>query len=124
LLREPRLVRACGRPCIDFLNRHLCFSVLDGIVLDGIHDIILVFNIQNIRAVEPDMDKRLILPGKPESVDLLVLTHKVSSFNPKRQFLRRMLLDSHHGVVVSVNLQFALKQMLVLALGTACATKQ
>ena len=78
-------------------------------VLHFIHHIILMFDRQNLLTIEPNLDKRLIFFGEPESLDFLVLSHEVGAFDRERQFLRRMPLDPNHGVVVNINPQFTLK---------------
>ena len=57
---------------------------------------------QNLFAIEADLDMRLILLGKPEPIDLLILPHEVGTLDPERQLLRWMPFDSDHSVVVNI----------------------
>jgi hypothetical protein len=60
-------------------------NILDGVILvdHRVHGVILVVDRQNLLAIESYLDKRLVSLWKPESVDLLVLPHEVSSFDPE-----------------------------------------
>lgn len=60
-------------------------NILDGVILvdHRVHGVILVVDRQNFLAIESYLDKRLVSLWKPESVDLLVLPHEVSSFDPE-----------------------------------------
>jgi len=60
-------------------------NILDGVILvdHRVHGVIAVVDRQNLLAIESYLDKRLVSLWKPESVDLLVLPHEVSSFYPE-----------------------------------------
>jgi hypothetical protein len=49
-----------------------------------VYAVILVIDRQSLPAIESDLDKSHISLREPEIVDLLVLTHKVGSVDPKR----------------------------------------
>jgi hypothetical protein len=67
----------------------------------------LVIDRQGLLAVESNLDKRYIPLWKPETVDLLVLTHKVGSVYPERQLLRWMAFNPDNRIVFNVNPYFA-----------------
>src|SRR5215471_1647286 len=83
-------------------------------VLGCIYDVVLIRNSQNLLAVEPHPNKRLILLRKPEPINFLILPHEVGRLDPEGRPSGRMTLDPDHVVVVNVNPQLAFKQILVL----------
>jgi hypothetical protein len=79
-------------------------------ILDGpidsdrrIHTVVVVINGQNLLAIKSNVDECQISLWKPETTDLLVLTHKVCPLNPERKLLRGMAFNPDDRIVFSVN---------------------
>src|SRR6266436_5885680 len=108
--KEPGLIATNDGPCMCLLNRDLFL-----LVLSCVDDIILVVDCQNFLSIHADLHNGLVSLRKPETADLLVLTHEVGTLDPKRGPLRGMPFDPYYGVVVNINPQFALKQILILS---------
>src|SRR5271165_7019001 len=81
---------------------HLCHSLGGScrltLVLGPVHNVISMVDRQNLLAIEPDLEERLIFLGQPEFADLLVLPHKVRALNPERKLLRGMPFDPDNGI--------------------------
>lgn len=78
-----------------------------------VYAVILVIDRQGLLTIESDLDKSHIPLRQPETVYLLVLTHKVGAVYPERKLLCRMAFNSDNGVVFNVNPDLAFKQILV-----------
>src|ERR1700723_1814441 len=78
-----------------------------------VYVVILVVDRQGLLAIESDIDKSHISLRQPETVDLLVLTHKIGAFYPEGKLLGRMPLDPNDRVVFNINPYLAFKQILV-----------
>src|SRR5258708_32468385 len=91
------------------LNRDLFL-----LVLSGVDEIIMVVDGQNFLSIHADLHNGLVSLRKPETADLLILTHEVGALDPERGPLRGMSFDTNHSVVVNINPHFTLKQILVL----------
>ena len=63
------------------------------------------------------MDKGLVLRGKPELADFLILAHKVRARDPKGGRLSWMAGDLDNRVVLGVDPNFPFEQVFVLASG-------
>ncbi len=64
---------------------------------------------QKLSTVESHMDQCLILSREPESVDLLVLTHKIFFRDPERRSLHGMAFDANDRIILDVNPYFPLE---------------
>src|ERR1700677_1038263 len=78
-----------------------------------VHDVISMLDCQGLLAIESDLDKSHICFRKPETVNLLVLTHKVRSFYPERKLLCWMAFNPDNRIVFNINPHLAFKQILV-----------
>ena len=67
--------------------------------------------------IKPNMDKCLVLGGKPEFADFLILAHKLRAGDPKGERLGWMAGDPDYRVVLGVDPNPAFEQVFVLALG-------
>src|SRR5439155_23079268 len=72
-------------------------------VLGCIHDIILVFDTQNLLTIESVLYEGLIFFGNPEPIDLLVLRHEVSALDPEGKLPSGVSFDADHRVFVNIN---------------------
>ena len=77
----------------------------------------VVLDAENFVAVESYVHEGLILRGKPKVADFFVLTHEISSLDPKGRTLCRMSRDSDDRKVLALNPYLSLEEILVSALG-------
>src|ERR1700756_4103933 len=87
---------------------------LDPVVSDRtIHAVVMVIDRESLLAIQANLDKRHIPLWKPETADLLVLTHKIGSVDPERKLLCGMSFDPDNRIVIDVNPHLSLKQIFV-----------
>lgn len=58
---------------------------------------------QGLLAIESDVDKSHISLWQPETVDFLILTHKIGPFYPERKLLCRMAFNPDNRIVFGIN---------------------
>src|ERR1700745_3222469 len=72
-----------------------------------------MINFQNLLAIQPNADKGHVSLLKPETADLLVLTHKVCSLNPERELFGGMAINPDDRIIFRVNPYLAFEEILV-----------
>ena len=105
------------RQLVGVNDRNLAYGGSCICALTGVHDIVPVFDLQDFLPVHPYLNKRLVLFWEPETINFLILPHKVCVLDPEGKFLRGMPFDAHHGVVVHINPDSTFKQILIFPLG-------
>ena len=77
----------------------------------------VVLDAENFLAVESDVHEGLIPRGKPKVADFFVLTHEISSLDPKGRILCRMSRNSDDRELLTLNPYLSFEEILVSALG-------
>src|SRR5215469_6172911 len=83
----------------------------------------VVLDAENFLAVESHLHEGLIHRGQPEVADFFVLTHEISSLDPKGRILCRMSGNSDDREVLAVNPYLSFEEILVSALGKSFDNK-
>ena len=97
--------------CDDSRRRHAIDAL--NVVLDA----------ENFLAVESHVHEGLIPRREPEVADFFVLTHEISSLDPKGRILCRMSGNSDDREVLALNPYLSFEEILVSALGKSFDNK-